>query len=254
MTYVILAGPSLGKRLEQAAEHLRNRGHRVDITGDADQILFLATKEHPDVVALSSPLHDRPAYDLAEEFKTQFPDAGTQFIWIAPLDNHTGEPIVVWANLQYANILTFPPSEWDIVLAVEQLLFRSVGCDMSQQAFSVLQQLVNMFLRYLKKKQGQFPSMADFSAVDDALVSEYKFLKGQLHHPQPARQFCPNSALSERSWQSLESSAPVILFYEEPALQDGTRWVAFLEGKLGQLRPRFERVSAEEWQRLKPTT
>lgn len=229
--------------LEKAAAHLRKRGHRVDVTGDAERALFLVMQERPDVMILSSMLRKKPGWTLVEEIKIQFPDAKTQFVWIATLDNFTGEPIVEWADLQYANILTFPPAEWDIVLAAEQLLFRSVTSTPSQQTLAVWLRLVTWFLGYLQRKQGHFPSMSDSNAVENALVSEYKFLRGRIHHPNPPQRFCPNGKLSGRTWNSLETAAPVLLFYEEPPQQDGTRWVAFVEGKLDQLCPCFERVT-----------
>lgn len=243
MTYVILASSAAMGLLEIAAVHLRKRGHRVDVTGDADQALSLVSKERPNVIVLSSMLRKKSGWTLVEDIQAQFPDAQTQFVWIASLDETTGEPIVDWANLRYANILTFPPSEWDIVLAAEQLIFRSVTQTPSQQTLAVFERLVTWFLRYLKRKQGRFPSMTDSDAVENALVSEYKFLKGQIQLPNPSHQFCPNPKLSDRTWESLEASVPMLLFYEEPPQQDGTRWAAFVEGKLEQLCPRFERVT-----------
>lgn len=126
MAYIILADERMRLIFEKAANHLRKRGHQVDITVKAQEVLDWMKVQMPDVLVFASALHERSGWKLREEIHTLYPALETQFIWVATMQAEDGSPAISWELYDISNFLPFPYSEWQVVLAVEQLLYRRV--------------------------------------------------------------------------------------------------------------------------------
>ena len=116
---------------EKAAVHLRSRGHIVDITVLAQEVLSYINNNVPDVLIFSYFLKDMDGFELRDELHKRYPDLKTKLIWMAALRSD-GEPVFSWEMTDISMFLPFPCSEWVVVLAVEQLLYRTVLGDLPQ--------------------------------------------------------------------------------------------------------------------------
>ena len=112
--------------LEKAANHLRNRGHQVDVSDDGQEILTLVEQKEPNVMVLSSDLRRIFGYEIIDKFRTLYPTMKTQFVWITTLQADSGNPAFGWEYKEVSAYLDFFLTEWQVVLTVEQLIYRKV--------------------------------------------------------------------------------------------------------------------------------
>lgn len=126
MAYIIMADARMRLIFEKVATHLRKRGHQVDVTVRAQEVLEWMKVQTPDVLVFASPLHDRSGWKLREEIRLYFPALKTQLIWVATMHETDGSPAISWEFADISTFLPFPCSEWQVMLSVEQLLYRTV--------------------------------------------------------------------------------------------------------------------------------
>ncbi len=145
MGYIIFAHICIGM-FDSAVAHLRLKGHHIEVTDDIGNVLGLFKAELPDVLVIGSHLKykeplpkdipEDPDPYLALEYgrglgvistlRRIYHNMPTTIIFIAIPHNETGEPIYNWDQKDISTFLPFPSSEWEIILAVEQALYRKI--------------------------------------------------------------------------------------------------------------------------------
>jgi len=126
MAYIIFATTWMQQALGSAALYLRDHRHRVDSVTHGDELLRLMDVEQPDVLVLGGLLHGVLPPALLTEIPTRYPGIKTQLIWITVSDNGTGYPTFFWDWGGISSFLIPPCSEWQIIVAIEQLIYRTV--------------------------------------------------------------------------------------------------------------------------------
>jgi CheY-like chemotaxis protein len=127
MAFIVLADSQSPKILEEAAQYLRDAGHQVTMVRDGRQAVAAFHETPPDVLVVASLLWHLDGYQVIEELESLHPQRPTQTIWI-PEPSHVfpSRPIVVWEDTQIHSYLARPYRAWQLVLSVEQLIYRRV--------------------------------------------------------------------------------------------------------------------------------
>jgi len=126
MAYIIFATTWMQQALGKSAVHLRDHGHVVDVVTRRDELLRLMDVEQPDVLVLGGLLYNSQSLDLLTELPARYIGIKTQLIWITMSDNGTGYPVIFWDWGGISSFLIPPCSEWQIIVAIEQLIYRTV--------------------------------------------------------------------------------------------------------------------------------
>lgn len=130
MTCIIIADILCQETIQQAAEHLRARGHKVDTTLFGDQVLQLIEAEIPDVLVFSFNLRRMQGYEVWQEIHARFSNTKTQYAWIAQRYANAeakGAPQINWETKGISAFLDISISPWQLVLSIEQLVYRNVS-------------------------------------------------------------------------------------------------------------------------------
>src|SRR5690242_5445549 len=73
------------EEITAAAEYLRGKGHRVDITADGAEAIDIVRHELPDVVVASFWLLRRDGFDLLDTLKERVPPGRARVAWITSM-------------------------------------------------------------------------------------------------------------------------------------------------------------------------
>jgi len=130
MAYIILAEYFELCCFKKAAIILRARGHRADVVSDSTELLSLMDYEQPNVLVIGGSLgvtiDGMHAPDLIWEIPKRYPGHEIQLIWSTSRDDNTNVPSYDWWLTEISSFLVHPCSEWQVVVSVEQLLYRTV--------------------------------------------------------------------------------------------------------------------------------
>jgi len=129
-SYIILAEYFELCCFKKAAIILRARGHRADVVSDSTELLSLMDYEQPNVLVIGGSLgvtiDGMHAPDLIWEIPKRYPGHEIQLIWSTSRDDNTNVPSYDWWLTEISSFLVHPCSEWQVVVSVEQLLYRTV--------------------------------------------------------------------------------------------------------------------------------
>lgn len=130
MAYIILAEYFELCCFKKAAVILRARGHRADVVSDSTELLSLMDYEQPNVLVFGGVLGgwapNMTTPDLIWEIPKRYPGHEIQLIWSTSRDDNTNIPSFAWNMPEISSFLVHPCSEWQVVVSVEQLLYRTV--------------------------------------------------------------------------------------------------------------------------------
>ena len=130
MAYIILAEYFELCCFKKAAIILRARGHRADVVSDSTELLSLMDYEQPNVLVIGGSLgvtiDGMHAPDLIWGIRKRYPGQEIQLIWSTSRDDNTNVPSYDWWLTEISSFLVHPCSEWQVVVSVEQLLYRTV--------------------------------------------------------------------------------------------------------------------------------
>ena len=71
--------------------------------------------------------------DLIWEIPKRYPGHEMQLIWSTSRDENTDDPSYDWRLTNISSFLVHPCSEWQVVVSVEQLLYRTVLTPLTKQ-------------------------------------------------------------------------------------------------------------------------
>jgi response regulator RpfG family c-di-GMP phosphodiesterase len=161
MAYIILAAYEAGE-LTKAAGWLRSSGHKVEVVRDGQKVISLLQTSAPDILVMATFLASRDCYEILEALYSLYPQSKTRVILITILDEY-GHPMRGWLDPKIHNFILAPYNHWQIVLAVEQLLYREIRLHEEAAIRLHLIELTRALFWYIKKQKGRFPSSNSIS-------------------------------------------------------------------------------------------
>lgn len=125
MATIVLASMNIKPQIEKAADTLTKQGHEVIVTERGSVLLSHVLEGNADIIVFSLGLTEMESVDQVFRLlkKPEYKTIGS--IFICYLDNETNCPIRSWEE-PISTFLPFCPSAWQIILAVEQLLYLTV--------------------------------------------------------------------------------------------------------------------------------
>jgi DNA-binding response OmpR family regulator len=128
MANILIAdGRSNVSVIQEAKRLLEGRKHSVATTLNGQEVLraFDQGTSYPDILVLDFALADVDGFSVLGELDDRSVSTSTAIIWVCILDE-SGVPFLSWDNTLISNYLLYPYREWDLVLAVEQLIYKRV--------------------------------------------------------------------------------------------------------------------------------
>lgn len=124
MAYILMADRR-PKAMTMAAGYLAKEGHRVTVLDNGQDAIDRLRQELPDVLVLAVLMPRKDGFIVLDELRLLDPDHSVGVILLVSIGS-LGEPSRWWENLYIDSYLLDSANHWSIILAVEQLLFRSV--------------------------------------------------------------------------------------------------------------------------------
>jgi DNA-binding response OmpR family regulator len=124
---ILLIDSGKPKVIRAVAEYLKNAGHDVHIPQDTTQLESYLDKMLPDVVAMSSMDLGTDAFSILASIRRRENGIHVGFLYISPL-GPIGEPERAW-TYPIDSYVTRPYTKWQLVVSIEQLLYRRIVTD-----------------------------------------------------------------------------------------------------------------------------
>ena len=123
----ILLADDQPREIRVAAEYLVSQGHTVWVAAGGSEAIALVYNGHPDVAVVDLMMPRTDGLQVLDAIRARYPASETRVVVIT-LIGATGEPMRNWDPEQMAvhGFVLAPYRSWDIILAVEQQLYRKV--------------------------------------------------------------------------------------------------------------------------------
>jgi CheY-like chemotaxis protein len=128
MARILIAdGRSPVSVIQDARKILEERNHTVTVTLSGNDVVqsFKEEESCPEIIVLEFALAQADGFEVLEMIKNTVKSISASIIWICIPDS-SGTPLLSWDNEIISNYVLYPYRPWDLVLAAEQLVYKTV--------------------------------------------------------------------------------------------------------------------------------
>ena len=125
MGFIVLADIYNLEALAEGAEYLRSQGHQVEGTDDGSKVMSLLTENKVDILMIPGVMQGVDGFEILHYLTTTCPSP-PKVVFVTIVSEY-GTPRTFWNASIVCNFLLSPYTSWQLVLCIEQLLYRDIS-------------------------------------------------------------------------------------------------------------------------------